>query len=129
MFHSEISWQSKHYAKAALAKDLEEREMASAHENSDAECDNETASTKKEDGARRRRNLMAYGGPPRNTIIDHRSLEQYGTESEDSQRYSAELVDKRTSGDFEGGMPQSTSLRASRLCDKESNECSTLMCS
>jgi hypothetical protein len=110
MFHSEIPWQSKHYAKAALARDLEEREMTSVHENSDAERDDETALTKKEDGARRRRNLMAYGGPPRSTIIDHQSMEQYGKESEDSQRYSAELVDKRTSGDFVGGMPQSISL-------------------
>lgn len=46
--------------------------MASAHEKSNAECDNDPALTKKEDGARRRRSLMAYGGQPPNPITDHR---------------------------------------------------------
>jgi hypothetical protein len=97
----EISWQPKHYANAALARDWEERKMASAHENSNAERDNDPALTKKEDGAGRRRSLVAYDGQPQTPITDHQSLEQYGTESEDSQQCSADLVDKRTSGGFE----------------------------
>jgi hypothetical protein len=97
----EISWQPKHYANAALVRDWKERNMANVHENSNAERDNGPASTKNEDRAGRRGSLMAYGGQLQSPITDHQSLEQYGTESEKSQQYSADLIDKRTAGGFE----------------------------
>lgn len=107
----EISWQPKHHANAALARDWEQRKMASAHENSNTELDNDAALTKKEDGARRRRSLMAYGGQLRKSSADLRLLEQYDTESEDLQQDSADPVDKRTSGGI-GKTPPNISLIA-----------------
>jgi hypothetical protein len=107
----EISWQPKHYANAALVRDWKERDMANVHENSNAERDNDPASTKNEDRAGRRGSLMAYGGQLQSPITDHQSLEQYGTESEKSQQYSADLIDKRTPGGFEE-RSQTTQLKA-----------------
>lgn len=41
----EISWQPKHHAKAALVNDWEERKIATAHGNSNAEPDNDSRLT------------------------------------------------------------------------------------
>jgi hypothetical protein len=97
----EISWQPKGNANAALVAWWEEHKMASAHENSNGERDNDPTLTKKEDGTRQRRSLMAHGGQLQNPVTDHQSLERYVTESVDSQQCSADLVDKRTSGGLE----------------------------
>jgi hypothetical protein len=107
----EISWQPKHYANAALARDWKERNMANVHENSNAERDNDPASTKNEDRAGRRGSLMAYGGQLQSPITDHQSLEQYGTESEKGQQYSDDPIAKRIPGSFEE-RSQNTQLKA-----------------
>ena len=78
----EISWQPKHYANAALARDWKERDMANVHENSKAERDDDPASTtKNEDRARRRGSLMTYGGRLQSPITDHQLRHRINEES------------------------------------------------
>jgi hypothetical protein len=111
----EISWQPKHYANAALARDWEERKMASAHQSSNAERDDDPALTKKENEARRRRSLMAYGGQTRKLSINLRLPEQYNTESEEFQQDSTDHVDKRTSAGFEETSRKTSLIAASPI--------------
>lgn len=96
----EISWQPKRNANAALVAWWEERKTNDALENSKAERDNVPALTTKENEVSHRHDLVDYGGRPRKSSPDIRSLVQYDAESYLSQR-PADPVDKGTSGGFE----------------------------
>jgi hypothetical protein len=88
---SEISWQPKGNANAALVAWWEERKMTSYT----------TKLTPKHNAANQGYGLAKYGDRLGKSVTKLQSLEQYDAELEDVRQHPIDLVDKRTSEGFE----------------------------
>jgi hypothetical protein len=105
----EISWQPKHYANAALVRDWKERNMANVHESSNAERENDSKSTSRDNEAGQRSALVEHGD--QESAANFPSQEPHDADLESREQHTTEVVDKTTSASF-GNCPEDTLLTA-----------------
>lgn len=117
----EISWQPKHYANAALARDWEERKMSSAHKNNNAERDNDPDLTWGDNGVSQRCGSVEYDDYLHDSGTDCRSPKRYVAESGNLERHSVDLVNKRKSDRFENPLEDTLPKTKSTILSKTSN--------
>jgi hypothetical protein len=104
---SEISWQPKRYANAALLREWEEHKMAVAHDNCNA--DNDPDSMFKDDETGQRSDFVGRGH--QDSAANLPSQEPCNAHLESCEQHTIDFVNKRTLAGF-GNSPEDTLLTA-----------------
>lgn len=95
---SEISWQPKRYANAALLREWKEHKMAVARDNCTAEPDDNPNSTSRDDEAGHRSGLVEHGD--RELAARLPLQEPYDADLKGREQHTTNVVDKKTSAGF-----------------------------